>query len=219
MADLPTAHLSVFVPGENASRLKTSPLNSYNRHIGGAEGRGIGFEEDQNERGQRNMKHSFVDMNGYHEIRGPANQLLVLLFMSWFVADQYSFYVRDIETNRPEGYDRLAITVISDKLSGDDDARPVSERRLRWLIDPDDDSVPIVLTRSSQSDTFPGDLLADNIAGWLHAAITQPSGRFGKAALALVGSVAWAGWYVLEPSTERLTSVGAVSTLQSRLAT
>jgi hypothetical protein len=46
-----------------------------------------------------------------------------LLFMSWFVADQYTFYNNDIVSSGRYGFDHLSMTVVSDKLSGDDDAR------------------------------------------------------------------------------------------------
>jgi hypothetical protein len=194
---------------------KQGLLNSYNRHIGGIEGRGIGFEEYEDDRGRRRMKHSFVDMSGYHEIKGLENQVLVLLFMSWFVADQYIFYFRDIVQSGRHGFDRLALTVVSDKLSGDDDSRPHNEQNLRRLVDPQDESVPIVLTRSPKSDVFPGDLLVDNLAGWLNAAISAPSGEFSSAAASIATSGVWAGWHVLKPSSERLESTGALSRLEN----
>lgn len=57
-------------------------LHSYNAHIGGHEGRDIGFEEYTDEKGRLCMKHGFVNfLTGYHEIKGLKNQLLVLLFM------------------------------------------------------------------------------------------------------------------------------------------
>jgi hypothetical protein len=93
-------------------------------------------------------------MSGYHEITGLENQLLVLLFMAWFVADQLVFYSRDIVEGSRHGFDRLAVTVVSDKLSGDDDSRPHNEQTLRRLVDPEDESVPIILTRSPKSDVF-----------------------------------------------------------------
>jgi hypothetical protein len=192
---------------------KPALLNSYNKHIGGLEGRGIGFEEYIDERKRRCLRHAFVNMAGCHEFGGPENQVLVLLFMAWFVADQYAFYARDITAVGQHGFDRLALTVVSDKLSGDDDSNSISEQRLRWLIDPEHDQVPIVLTRSPQSDVFPGDLIVDNLAGWLNAAITAPSSEFGVMARSSAASGTWAGWHVLVPSVERLESVSAISVL------
>lgn len=194
---------------------KQALLNSYNRHIGGVEGRGIGFEEYEDGHGRRRMKHSFVNMSGYHEIKGLENQVLVLLFMSWFVADQYVFYFRDIVESGQHGFDRLAVTVVSDKLSGDDDSRPHNEQNLRHLVDPEDESVPIILTRSPKSGVFPGDLLVDNLAGWLNAAIGEPTGEFGLAARSIATSGVWGGWHVLKPSSERLESTAAMSRLEN----
>jgi len=127
---------------------------SYNRELGGVEGRGIGFEEWQDDRGRLRMRHSFVTMTGCHEIQGLENQILVLLFMSWFAADQYIFYRKDIVASGRYGFDRLAMTVVSDKLSGDDDSRRISELNMGRLIDPEDEEAPIVLTRSPASDSF-----------------------------------------------------------------
>ena len=161
------------------------------------------------------MKHSFVNMSGYHQIDGLENQVLVLLFMSWFVADQYAFYLRDIVRGGQYGFDRLAVTVVSDKLSGDDDSRPHNEQNLRRLVDPEDESVPIILTRSPRSDVFPGDLLVDNLAGWLNAAIAEPTGEFGLAARRIATSGVWGGWHVLKPSSERLESTTAMSRIDN----
>jgi hypothetical protein len=153
-------------------------VTSYNHALGGVEGRGISFEEWQDDRGRLRMKHSFVTMTGFHEIQGLESQILVLLFMSWFAADQYVFYRKDIVASGRYGFDRLAMTVVSDKLSGDDDSRRISELNLRRLLDPEDEEAPIFLTRSRVSDSFSGDLIADNLAGWLNAAIAEPSSNF-----------------------------------------
>ncbi|MEO7862027.1 MAG: hypothetical protein ABIU05_16660 [Nitrospirales bacterium] len=197
---------------------KRALLASYDRHVGGIEGRGIGFEEWLDDRGRPRMKHSFVNMNGYHEIQGLENQVLVLLFMSWFAADQYTFYKKDIVSSSQCGFDRLAMTVVSDKLSGDDDSRRNNEQNLRNLIDPEGENTPIVLTRSPDSDSFSGDLIVDNLAGWLNAAVADPSGSFGDAARDVAGSGVWSGWHVLKQSSTKLESVPAISRLQERQA-
>jgi len=188
---------------------KQALLHSYNSLIGGVEGRGIGFKESLDNRGRKVMKHSFVNMNGFHEIKGLENQILVVLFMSWFIADQYRFYKRLISRN---GVDRLALTVVSDTLSGDGDLRRPNEENLRCLIDPDSEGVPIVLTRSPKSDTFAGDLLADNTAGWLNAAIRDSGGEFGQAVAVPQLRDVWGGWHLLQPSSgRRLDAVPALS--------
>jgi hypothetical protein len=141
---------------------KGALLKSYNQRIGGIEGRGIGFEEFTDGKARRQMKHSFVNFYGFHEIQGPENQMLVLLLMSWFVADQFVFFLNDIVRSGRYGFDGLGLTVVSDKLSGDDDFRRKSEQNLRNLIDPDGEGVSLAVTRSPVSDTFSGDLLAPN---------------------------------------------------------
>ena len=187
---------------------------SYNRELGGVEGRGIGFEEWQDDRGRLRMRHSFVTMTGCHEIQGLENQILVLLFMSWFAADQYIFYRKDIVASGRYGFDRLAMTVVSDKLSGDDDSRRISELNMRRLIDPEDEEAPIVLTRSPASDSFSGDLIADNLAGWLNAAIADPASSFGDSVREPVDTGVWAGWLVLKESSAKLESAPALDRLQ-----
>ncbi len=192
---------------------KAALLRSYNLHIGGIEGRGIGFEEFADERGRVQMKHSFVNFHGYNEIQAPVNQMLVLLFMSWFVADQFVFFFNDIVRSGRYGYDGLALTVVSDKLSGDDDFRRKSEQNLSNLIDPDMDGVHVVLRRSQGSDSFSGDLLVDNLAGWLTAAVGNPDGEHADFARALAPTGIWRGWYELLPSTSRLEGVPVISRL------
>jgi hypothetical protein len=110
------------------------------------------------------MKHSFINFHRYHEIAAPENQMLVLLFMAWFVAHQYGFYFRDIVSSGRYGFEGLHMTVVSDKLSGDDDSRRKSGANLRHPVDPQGDNVPLTLTRSRASDTFSGDLFVDNLA-------------------------------------------------------
>ena len=198
---------------------KQTLLNSYNRRIGGIEGRGIGFEEFTDGKGRHQMKHSFVNFHGYHEIQAPVNQMLVLLLMSWFIADQYAFFSNDIVQSGRYGFDGLGVTVVSDKLSGDDDFRRKSELNLRNLIDPEHESVPVVLTRSPKSDTFSGDLLVDNLAGWLTAAMTDPTGDYAAFARNLAGAGVWTGWHQLLTSTTELEATPAVARLTGGAST
>ncbi len=192
---------------------KPALLASYNRRIGGIEGRGIGFEEFIDDKGRRQMKHSFLNFHGYHEIQGAEHQMLVLLFMAWFVADQFAFFFRDIVTSRRYGFNQLRLTVVSDKLSGDDDFRRRSERNLRHLIDPEAESAPLVLARSQESDRFSGDLLADNLAGWMTAAMNDPCSAFGAHARALIPTGVWTGWHQLQPSASKLEEISATERL------
>lgn len=197
---------------------KLALLNSYNKQIGGIEGRGIGFEEYVDDKGRQQMKHSFVNFHGYNEIHAPANQMLVLLLMSWFVADQFVFFSKDIVRNGRYGFDGLGITVVSDKLSGDDDFRKKSEINLRNLIDPEYEGIPIVLTRSPKSDTFSGDLLVDNLAGWLNSAMADPDRKYANFAWNLAPTGVWAGWHQLIPSSIELQAVPAMERLMRSCA-
>lgn len=192
---------------------KQALLNSYNRRIGGIEGRGIGFEEFTDGKGRHQMKHAFINFHGYHETLAPVNQMLVLLLMSWFIADQYVFYSNDIVRSGRYGFDKLGVTVVSDRISGDDDFRCHSEMRLRNLMDPEHEGVPVVLTRSHKSDTFTGDLLVDNLAGWLTAAITDPAGDYATLARNLMGTGVWTGWHHLLASNTELKASPAVARL------
>jgi hypothetical protein len=160
------------------------------------------------------VKHSFINTGGLHEIQGLENQLLVVLFMSWFAADQYVFYRKDIVSSGRYGFDGLAMTVVSDKLSGDDDSRRKNEQNLRNLIDPEAGRAPIVLTRSPDSDSFSGDLVADNLAGWLNIAVAEPRSSFGDAACNIARSGVWTGWHLLKPSSTKLESAPAISRLR-----
>lgn len=192
-----------------------SDIASYNHRIGGIEGRGIGFEEFVDRKGRHQMKHSFVNFHGYHEIQGPYHQMLVLLFMASFVADQFTFFFRDIVTSHRYGFDDLRMTVVSDKLSGDDDLRSKSELNLRHLIDPENEHLPLALTSSSKSDVFSADLIVDNLAGWMTAAISDPNSSLAGHARELISSGVWAGWHQLQPSTSELIAVPAVDRLQN----
>lgn len=192
---------------------KAGLLGSYNSRIGGIEGRGIGFQEHVDAKGRRQMKYSFINFHGYHEIVGPQNQMLVLLLMAWFVADQYSFYFRDIVSSGRYGFEGLHMTVVSDKLSGDDDFRHKSETNLRRLVDPEGNNVPLTLTRSRTSDTFSGDLLADNLAGWLTAAMEDPSGQLASYAREIAPTGIWKGWHHLQPSISKLEAASAENRL------
>ncbi len=194
-------------------KAKAALLASYNQHLGGTEGKGVGFEEWMDDRNRLRMKHSFVNFNGYHEIAGLESQVLVLLFMSWFVADQFIFHSNDLQARSPAGFDGLCMTVVSDRLSGDDDARPTHEANLRRLIDPAEEGAPIVLTRSPVSDSFSGDLLVDNLAGWLTAAIEDPAGGFADTIRSSADTGVWRGWHILRDSLTTLESVPALNRL------
>jgi len=190
-------------------------LASYNRRIGDVEGRGIGFEEFTDEKGRPQMKHSFLNSCGYREILRPQHKMLVLLLMAWLVADQYAFFFRDIISSGRYGFEQLHLTIVSDTLSGDDDVHLTSEQNLRHLIDPEGDGATLALTRSKVSDLFSGDLLVDNLAGWLTAAMNDPGGIFASYARDAIPSGVWAGWHHLQPSGSKLEGRPAIERLTS----
>lgn len=156
--------------------------------------------------GRPQMKHSFVNWKqGYQEIHAPENQMLVLLLMSWFIADQFVFYRNDIVRSGKTKFSDLRFTVVSDKLSGDDgESRKKSETNLRNLIDPDAENVPLFLTRSPASDVFSGDLIADNLAGWLNTAMQGPTSKSAQIARSLISLGTWNGWHQLVTHTSKL---------------
>jgi hypothetical protein len=57
------------------------------------------------------------------------------------------------------------------------------------------------------------DLLVDNLAGWLTAAMTDPAGEFAKPARYLIGTGCWKGWHQLLVSTTELKAAPAVARL------
>lgn len=194
---------------------KFALFNSYTDHLGGVEGRGVGFEEYLDTKSRLRLKHSFFNHYGHHEIEGLERQMIVLLLMAFFVADQFHFYHHDIVQSGRFGFDKLMFTVVSDTLSGDGDdvARRKNEANLRFLIDPDGDGAFVRLTGSKQRDAFSGDLISDNLAGWLNAAISNPAGVFAEHARRAAPSGVWAGWHRLVPSMDRLESTSAIEQL------
>lgn len=82
---------------------------------------------------------------------------------------------------------------------------------LRNLIDPDEDGIPIILTRSPKSDTFSGDLLVDNLAGWLNSAISNPTGETAQYVRETASSGVWVGWHELIESSTKLEAVSPLS--------
>lgn len=189
-------------------------LHAFNHYLQ-PDGRPIGFGRFTDAKGRRQMLHQFVNFDGFHEIHSPENQLLVLLLMAWFVADQYVFYRKHMFQDPRNSFDAMRMTVVSDKLSGDDDFRRKNERNLNHLIDMDGNDPTLALTRSPQSDTFPGDLLVDNLAGWLNAAVSEPTGAWAETALALSATGIWQGWYVLQHSDDRIELTPATNRLGS----
>lgn len=189
-------------------------LNAYNERIGGIEGRGIGFEEYFDRRGRRSLRHQFMNFHGLHTIEGPDSRILVLLLLSWRIADQYAHYHSDIVQSGKYGFTDLRVTVVSDRLSGDDEIRRTSEELLRNLIDPEQERSPIQITRSRESDKFSGDLFVDNCAGLLNAAMSAPGSETARR-LYNTGELLSKGWHVFVADTQKLTLQTAFEVLDA----
>lgn len=180
---------------------KEAVLAAFNSRLGGPEGRGIGFSEHVDAKGRRQFTHEYVDFDGFHRLQAPDNQMLVLLLLTWWIAGQLAFY-----ESREIGHELIMI-VISDVLSGDH--RDIEDSRghkilHKLLTVPYDDPPPFVVTRSKAKDRCAGDLLVDNLAGWLNEAIVDPQNEFGQLARQLISLGGIDGWNVLVPSEERL---------------
>lgn len=179
----------------------------------------IGFVEFDDRKGRRVMKHEFVNFGGYHVLERLENQLLVLLLMAWAIADQYRFHRRAILDQPHLGFGHVALTVVSDTLSGDSDLTRDSEQVLKWLLDTDADTpatqTPITVTHSPRSDTHPGDLLADNLAGWLNAALQDPNGEYGRLFLESSALDHFVSWHEVLASTEKFVGRPLVAHLRA----
>ncbi len=135
----------------------------------------MGFTEYTDLGGREWMEHELVNFTGYHQINRLENQILPLLVMAWVTVKQFLFYrTRAIA----EGCYDLVLILISDRLSGDDEIKQLSEEALRTLLNPDS-NMNIILT-SSRSGELPGDYLADNLAGWLNACVNAPDGKLAQ---------------------------------------
>lgn len=154
------------------------------------------------------MGHDSLNFNGLNKIEALENQMLVLLLMSFFIADQFIWHRNNFKKQSIIDFN---FTVVIDKLGCYDYER--MEKNLRYLIAPEGEEKPIRLTRSAKSDTFSGDLLADNLAGWLNTAMEDPSGEYAQYAKNLEPTGVWNGWHLLIPSTTKLESIPAISKL------
>ncbi|MFA6223828.1 MAG: hypothetical protein WC647_16100 [Desulfomonilaceae bacterium] len=190
---------------------KAMLLESYNRNIGAGGGTGPEKMKDTKKRIQKSRFGA--NFRSHQEAQSSENQFLVLLFMAWFIAGQYTFYRKNMVTRGPQGFDPLDLTIISDKLSGDDDSRRNHEQNLRKLIDPESGTARVTLTRSTLDVPYSGDILANNITGWLNAAISDPGGEFAQKAKAIDYKNVWAGWKILLGSVDKPQFIPALSRL------
>lgn len=158
-------------------RAKSALLAAYN---GTRRDHDIGFVEHTDRKGRRMMRHEFVNFSGYHVLERLESQMLVLLVMAWTIADQYRSFERTVPQH---GFDRASLTVVSDTLSGDSSLLRDSELVLRRLLDTNAATElahpSIRVTHSAESDSHPGDLLADNLAGWMAATLQAPRSTLG----------------------------------------
>jgi hypothetical protein len=104
---------------------KLGLLEAYNKVV--QPDRTIGFEQYLGSKREKRMRHQRVDgLNGYTLLDLPENKMLVMLLIAWVVNDQYNFYRRNILQDKRLGFDNFAVTLISDKLSGDTEVKAAS---------------------------------------------------------------------------------------------
>lgn len=160
-------------------------------------GKPIGFEKLCDTKGRPIMRHSYVDiLTGYHVIERPVNQMLVLLLMATIIGDQFIFYRNKVLANREWGFDKFKMTVVSDRLSGDNDIKQYAENTLKFLLTTSNEE--IVLTKSPISDHYAGDLVVDNLAGLLNECISDVKGKTMQKLSALASLAFLRGWNKLE---------------------
>ncbi|MGO8820684.1 MAG: hypothetical protein ACLQO6_05585 [Desulfomonilaceae bacterium] len=192
---------------------KAALLGSYNRNIGASESEGTGSEKFKDTKGRLQKRRSSTSFHSYQEVQSSENQMLGLLFMSWFIGRQYRSCREKILKGGHNDVDILGLTIVSDKLSGDDDSRLRHEQNLRKLIDPEGKAVKIALTRSTLGIPHSGDLLADNLTGWLNAAISDPKGEFAQKAKGIDYTGIWDEWSLFLGSVDKPEFVPALSYL------
>lgn len=192
---------------------KAALLESYNTNIGATESGGTGLEKIRDTRARAQKKRPSTSFHRYQELQSSQNQMLVLLFMSWFIGSQYRSYRDKILKGGRHDVDLTGLTIVSDKLSADDDSLLRHQQNLRKLIDPEDKAVKIALTRSNLGVPHSGDLLADNLTGWLNAAISDPNGEFAQKAKGIDYTGVWGEWKVLLGPVDKPEFVPALSYL------
>lgn len=174
-------------------------LEEFNTLFGGQP---IGFEFVTDSRSRPAWRHSYMHwQTGFHVIERPVEQLLVLLLMARIIGDQFSFYRNKILGNKALGFEAFQMTVVSDRLSGDNDLRSYCEYTLRFLLSTDQEQIS--LTRSNVSDTFIGDLLVDNVAGLLNECMANPKGELAKQLKKISHLKCLEGWQVLRSEDKK----------------
>ncbi len=192
---------------------KATLLTTYNGNIGVGVGEGTGPEKIKDSKWRLQKRRSSTSFHGHQELQSSENQMLVLLFMSWFIARQYRSYRDKILKGGHPDVDVTGLTIVSDKLSADDDSRLRHQQNLRKLIDPEGKVVKIALIRSNLGVPHSGDLLADNLTGWLNAAISDPKGEFAQKAKGIDYTGVWGDWSLFLGSVDKPEFVPALSYL------
>ena len=181
---------------------KDAVLAMFNEYT--AEGRSIGFATVQDRNGKPMLRHESVSMSGYHIVEAPEDKVLVLLVLAWMAASQYWFY-----RQRPPfaGHERVSLIIVSDLLSGDTQARQMGLVAIRGLID-HDSMFPTLVAFSRKELPNAGELLVDNVAGWLDECLRDPAelARLRSTLPDLLG-----GWKKLVATPDGVSRVSANS--------
>jgi len=132
----------------------------------------IRFEESNDAKGRKVLLHQFVTFDGYYRIEGIEKKVVPVVIWVWLFLHQYQFYETHVARDVPNS--TLALTVIVDRLSGDNDQIKWGEHALFNTINPDREDL-IKIQISPDDVPHEGDLLADNIAGALNAFMQESS--------------------------------------------
>lgn len=196
--DLPVWVNAISFQEKTLRQSKDALIKFYNRRSWA--GHDIGFNEFLDRRGRLIMEHQYVSMHGHRQLSRRVEQMLVILLMTCCLADQHLFYFQNIVIKDRHNADIL-LTLVSDTLSGDDDLRRDSEYILHHLIDPHYNS-PFAFGRSPGKREELGDLLADNIAGWLTNALNNPTDELSDLLFEGDTKQRLDGWRILQPMKE-----------------
>ncbi|MGC8604632.1 MAG: hypothetical protein ACP5VS_13240, partial [Desulfomonilaceae bacterium] len=192
---------------------KVELLRVYNKNVDAIKGDGAKSGKFKETKKLLQKGLSATNFRGYQEAQSSEHQMLVLLFMSWFIARQRLYYLKNAIEGGVNDSDLPLLTIVSDKLIGDDDSRVRHEQNLRKLIDPEGKGFKIELTRSTLGLPHSGDLLANNLTGWLNAAISDPKGEFAQKAKGIDYTGVWNEWTLLLDSVDKPEFVPALSRL------
>jgi hypothetical protein len=138
---------------------------------------GIGFAESADLKGRKILKHEYLSWQrgsideGYHCIELLENKMLPLVTSCWWIM---SLLIAFNAKNSPPSETQTHVTIVSDLLSGDSEAKKSAQVVLHKMLMRDyvdSRGIEILITNSPQSNPAIGDFLADNIAGYLNGLI------------------------------------------------